>query len=271
MSGSAHVTGKGGQDRRGRAVGGLGAKLSGIVVALGCLLFLGGFAWGAVRYQPYAVPTDSMSPTVPAGDKVLADRIDGTEVHRGDVVVFTDTAWADMPLVKRVVGIGGDTVACCDAKGRLTVNGKAVDEPYVVEGGLGGALGGGAAGAGRASDVEFSTTVPSGKLFLLGDRRSTSVDSRSHLTDAGRGTVDASAVTGRVDGIAWPMGDWRMLPVPTGFAGLPGGISEPGPLRPVLGSILAGALLIFGGAAYEPAVGLAGRRRKRKERSLAAV
>ncbi|MCW0121709.1 signal peptidase I, partial [Bacillus subtilis] len=90
-----------------------------------------GFVWAAVVYQPYTVPTDSMSPTVKPGDRVLAERIDGADVRRGDVVVFTDEVWGATPMVKRVVGVGGDKVACCDREGRLTVNGTPVDEPYL--------------------------------------------------------------------------------------------------------------------------------------------
>ena len=71
-----------------------GQRLSGLAVALGLVLFLGGFAWGALLYRPYTVPTSSMSPTIAAGDRVLAERIDGGEVRRGDVVVFTDKTWA---------------------------------------------------------------------------------------------------------------------------------------------------------------------------------
>ncbi|MGQ4418950.1 S26 family signal peptidase, partial [Streptomyces sp. SAS_269] len=71
-----------------RAGGGrLGERLSGVAMALGLVLFLGGFAWGAVVYRPYTVPTSSMTPTIDAGDRVLAQRVDGTEVRRGDVVV----------------------------------------------------------------------------------------------------------------------------------------------------------------------------------------
>jgi signal peptidase I len=111
--------------------GRLGHKLSGVAVAIGCVLFLGGFAWVALLYQPYTVPTDSMDPTVKGGDRVLAERIDGDDVRRGDVVVFQDSVWGAVPIVKRVVGTGGDEVACCDKQGRLTVNGKALDEPYL--------------------------------------------------------------------------------------------------------------------------------------------
>lgn len=226
----------------GRSNGGhgrLGSVLSGLAVAVGCVLFLGGFVWGAVEYQPYTVPTNSMDPTVKAGDRVLAQRISGDEVRRGDVVVFTDSQWANMPMVKRAVGVGGDKIACCDAAGRLTVNGKAVEEPY-VRGSIGG----------RASTSDFDATVPEGKLFLLGDERSGSLDSRVHLEEPGQGSVPRSAVNARVDAVAWPLG--RMIERPAGFAALPGGVSGPGPLKLVVGAVVAGTLLIFGGAAYGP-------------------
>ncbi|WP_406863391.1 signal peptidase I [Streptomyces sp. HUAS MG47] len=229
-----------------RGGGRVGSVLSGIAVGLGCLLFLGGFVWGALVYQPYTVPTDSMAPTVEVGDRVLAQRIDGSQVRRGDVVVFREALWGDMPMLKRVVGVGGDKVACCAADGRLTVNGKPVDEPYL-----------------RSKDAtvgqDFSVTVPEGKLFLLGDERRNSMDSRVHLQEAGQGSVPRSAVTGRVDAIAWPMDG--VLARPTGFAGLPGGISEPGPVRRIVTAVVAGAALVLAGAAYGPLARMAGRRR----------
>ncbi|MEV8290843.1 signal peptidase I [Streptomyces niveus] len=228
----------------GRGDGGhgrLGNVLSGLVVAVGCVLFLGGFVWGAVEYQPYTVPTDSMDPTVKAGDRVLAQRISGDQVRRGDVVVFKDAEWGDMPMVKRVVGVGGDEVACCDSDGRLTVNGKAIEEPYVqrMPGGL-------------ASTTGFGATVPKGQLFLLGDERSGSLDSRVHLQEQGQGAVPRSTVTARIDAVAWPLGG--LVERPRGFAALPGGVSDPGPVTLVVGSVVLGALLILGGAAYGPVV-----------------
>ncbi|MFC7308770.1 signal peptidase I [Streptomyces monticola] len=218
--------------------GNLGSKLSGLAVALGCVLFLGGFVWGAVLYQPYTVPTQSMSPTIGAGDRVLAERIDGADVRRGDVVVFNQKSWGDLPMVKRVVGIGGDKIACCDDNGRLTVNGKAIEEPYLPK------------DAQAATTGIPPTTVPEGRLFLLGDERSGSLDSTVHLDEAGNGSVPRSSVSARVDAVAWPMKG--MLERPTGFEALPGGLSEPGPLRLVIASVVAGVLLILGGAAYGP-------------------
>ncbi|MFE9682488.1 signal peptidase I [Streptomyces sp. NPDC006285] len=236
--------------------GRLGSKLSGLAVALGCVLFLGGFAWGAVVYQPYTVPTDSMAPTIAGGERVLAERIDGSEVERGDVVVFKQASWGDLPMVKRVVAVGGDTVACC-TQDKLTVNGKKIEEPYLPK------------GSAAESATIPSIEVPEGRLFLLGDERSGSLDSTAHLTEAGNGTVPRSAVSARVDAVAWPMDG--MLARPTGFEAL-GGISEPGPLRLVLTAVVAGAVLVLGGAAYGPVANRAGRRRSGtgpRERALA--
>jgi signal peptidase I len=234
--------------------GRLGNLLSGLAVALGCVLFLGGFVWGAIAYQPYTVPTDSMQPTVNPGDRVLAQRIDGDKVHRGDVVVFTDPVWGDVPLVKRVVGVGGDKIACCDKQGHLTVDGKPVTEPYLKQ-------------SGPASATGFSVKVPAGHLFMLGDNRAVSEDSRVHLTQDD-GSVPDGAVSARVDARLWPLGRLAEVTRPAGFAALPGGVSTEGPVKLVGVSVVAGAVLIFGGAAYGP---IAGRREKRRERRRVPV
>ncbi|KWT63475.1 S26 family signal peptidase [Streptomyces albus subsp. albus] len=231
-------------DDRGRTTGGV---LSGVVMAVGCVLFLGGFVWGALTYRPYTVPTDSMAPTIGVGDRVLAEQVDGAEVRRGDVVVFRDSVWGDLPMVKRVVGVGGDTVACCSKDGRLTINGKPVEEPYLHA-------------KGPASPTSFSSKVPVGQLFLLGDHRNDSLDSRTHLQDADHGTVSRTAVDARVDARAWPLGSMGMVERPTGFAAMPGGTSQPGPVKIIVGAVIVGAVMILGGAAYGP---VARRRRRR--------
>ena len=244
-------------DGRGR----LGNALSNRAVAVGCVLFLGGFAWGAVVYKPYTVPTDSMSPTVNAGDRVLAERIDSGDVRRGDVVVFTDSTWGDVPMVKRVVGVGGDKVACCDKNGRLTVNGEPIEEPYLR------AKGASANGA-PASPQNFTADVPEGQLFLLGDERSTSLDSRVHLQDPGQGSVPRGAVQARVDAVAWPMNG--MVGRPEAFAALPGGVSSDGPLPLQAGALVVGVVLILGGSAYGPIAARSARRSRRPEASAGA-
>ncbi|MEU2074000.1 signal peptidase I [Streptomyces sp. NPDC013489] len=244
MSGNIRTTG---------GHGSLGSKLSGLAVAVGCVLFLGGLVWGALLYQPYSVPTDSMTPTLDVGSKILAQRVDGTEVRRGDVVVFTDPLWGNTPMVKRVAAVGGDTVACCDRDGRLTVNGEPVEEPYLRPGPGGRII---------ASGTEFSVTVPDANLFLLGDDRHTSLDSRTHMEEAGRGSVPRSSVVARVDAVVWPAKG--LLDRPEGFAGLPGGISEPGPVMPLLGAIAAGGVLVLAGGAYGPVVRRMSRLTKRR-------
>ncbi|MFF5334901.1 signal peptidase I [Streptomyces sp. NPDC013181] len=242
-----------GHDDTGR--GRLGARLSGAAVALGCVLFLGGFVWGALVYRPYTVPTGSMSPTVNAGDKVLAQRVDGDTVRRGDVVVFTDPGWGNLPMVKRVVGVGGDKIACCGEDGRLTVNGIPIDEPYLRA-------------SGRASAEDFTAEVPEGRIFLLGDDRTVSLDSRVHLEDAVHGSVPRDSVEARIDAVAWPLGS--MIGRPEAFAALPGGVSSAGPLRLQLTAMGVGMVLILGGAVYGPLAARAARPRRNAKPEAAA-
>lgn len=238
---------RGGGTGRKPAGGRTGQRLSGLAVTLGLVLFLGGFAWAAVVYRPYTVPTSSMTPTIGVGDRVLAQRVDGDEVRRGDVVVFHDKNWvANAPVVKRVVAVGGDTVACC-TNGKLTVNGKQIDEPYLK--------------GGPAELAGFpAVKVPEGRLFLLGDERRGSLDSTAHLTDAARGTVSRADVTARVDSVIWPAKG--MLERPTGFQAL-GALSPPGPLRTIFFLIVAGVVLVFAGGAYGPLAKLLGGSRAR--------
>jgi signal peptidase I len=226
--------------------GRLDSKLSGLAVALGCVLFLGGFVWAAILYRPYTVPTDSMSPTIVAGDRVLAQRIDGAEIKRGDVVVFRQESWGDMPLVKRVVAVGGDTVSCC-TDGKLVVNGKQIQESYLRKG--------------QVAELTAipSITVPKGRLFLLGDERTGSLDSTAHLTEAFNGTVSRDSVDARVDAVVWPMNG--MLARPTGFEPL-GGLSTPGPLRLLIVAIVVGGVLVLGGGAYGSFADRAAKKRR---------
>jgi signal peptidase I len=151
-------------------------------------------------------------------------------------------------MVKRVVGVGGDVVTCCDKQGRLSVNGKPVDETYLV-------------GGGPASLEKFTSTVPRNELFLLGDNRDVSQDSRVHLDDAEQGAVPASDVKARVAATAWPAGRVGMLGRTSAFDGLPGAVrSSAGPLEWLFFAVIAGAVLILGGAAYGPLARLVKRR-----------
>ncbi|CAG7609499.1 signal peptidase I [Actinacidiphila bryophytorum] len=251
-SSSGAMTSTTGSSTAGRGTAGgrgrLGHRLSGAVIALGCVLFLGAAVWAAVVYRPYTVPTNSMVPTVQPGDRLLAQKVSGSDVHRGDVVVFKDKLWGSEPLVKRVVGVGGDTVSCCDAKGRLMVNGKAIDETYLKDGG-------------PASLEPFRTRVPAGEIFLLGDNRAVSEDSRIHLADAEGGSVPVSDVRARVDGVAWPASRMGLLSPTSAFDAVPGsGSPGQGPLGPLTIAVIAGAVLILGGAAYDPVARLFRRR-----------
>ncbi|MEW2132233.1 signal peptidase I [Streptomyces sp. NPDC005435] len=237
--------------RGGEGSGGVGGVLSGIAVALGLVLFLAGFGWAALVYRPYTVPTSSMTPTIDAGDRVLAQRVDGADVRRGDVVVFRDKGWVtNAAVVKRVVAVGGDKVACC-TDGKLTVNGRPIEEPYLPKG--------------STAEIQgFPTvTVPKGRLFLLGDERQGSLDSTAHLTDAARGTVARSAVSARVDSVVWPMKG--MIARPTGFEVL-GKLSQPGPLRLIEAMIVVGAVLVLAGGAYGPVAARLSRSRARTGR-----
>ncbi|MET9078160.1 signal peptidase I [Streptomyces sp. NPDC004232] len=197
-------TGHGGENAR------AGLGISALVLGvLGLVLAVGAVAWLRAAYGVSTLAGDSMRPTYTRGTGIVWERVDGGEVRRGDVVVFTPPASYGIgaPLVKRVIGVGGDRVRCCTAVGSregVSVNGKPVEEPYVY--------GGDADGVHRAYDV----TVPQGRLFLLGDYRADSPDSRFHL-DEQSGTVSESAVLGRVT-------DDRTVPALGVTAALLGGV-----------------------------------------------
>ncbi|MFG2697897.1 signal peptidase I [Kitasatospora sp. NPDC048407] len=161
----------------------------GVVIAIGFVMLVGGFAMLAIQYRPFKIPTGSMSPTLEVGDTVLAHTADGKSIGRGDIVVFQDADWGNATLVKRVAAVGGDTVSG-DREGRITVNGHQVDEPYLAKA--------------TAPAIAFSVTVPEGRLFLLGDFRGNSMDSRSHL-DVAFGSVPASGVKARVEAVILPL------------------------------------------------------------------
>lgn len=169
--------------------------------------------------QPFSIPSGSMEPGLQIGDRVLVAKVGTGPVERGQVVVFdgsglfvpapeprppleallhaTASAVGLAPddgttFVKRVVGIGGDRVSCCDADGRLLVNGEPVDEQgYLFPGDA-------------PSEDAFDVLVPQGMLWVMGDHRSASADSRAHLGSPGGGMVPESRVIGRSVAIAWP-------------------------------------------------------------------
>ncbi|AUG79873.1 Putative signal peptidase I [Kitasatospora sp. MMS16-BH015] len=233
----------------GRRVAGL---VQGLVIGLGFVLMVGGFAVIALNYRPYKVPTNSMSPTVNPGDTVLARTVTPDEIGRGDIVVFRDLTWGTDTMVKRVVGVGGDTVAYGDSVGHLTVNGKPIQEGYLSPA--------------PGLSVNFSIQVPAGRLFLLGDDRGVSLDSRSHLA-VSAGTIPATEVSSRVAGTAWPFGRMAVQHRTTAFDGLGGAVaSGPGPLEPASYAMIGGAALIVLASVLGGLVSLgrwvAGRSRK---------
>jgi len=108
-------------------------------------------------------------------------------------------------LIKRVIGLPGDKVACCDAQGRVTVNGVPLNEQsYLYPGD-------------SPSENRFDIVVPPDRLWVMGDHRLISDDSRDHLGEPGGGTIPENAVIGRAFVIIWPISRWRFLPIPATF------------------------------------------------------
>ncbi len=201
-----------------------------IVIALVIAVVIKTFA-----IQAFFIPSGSMENTLEINDRVLVNKIvyHTRSIHRGDIVVFNgDGSWAPgtVPtssnvveefasgfasmfgfgspgdiLIKRVIGLPGDHVACCDAQGRVTVNGIPLNEQsYLYPGDV-------------PSQIKFNTVVPPGRLWVMGDHRSISDDSRDHQGDPGGGTVPESTVIGRAFVIIWPASRWRILPIPATF------------------------------------------------------
>ncbi|MFC7308771.1 signal peptidase I [Streptomyces monticola] len=187
--------------------------------------------------QAFSIPSDSMQNTLQQGDRVLVDKLTpwfGSEPERGEVVVFNDPGnWLrgeptptpnavqkalsfiglmpsaeEKDLIKRVVGVAGDTVEC-NGTGPLKVNGHALNEKEYVTRGT------------PCSDDDqggqFKVTVPDGKIWVMGDNRQNSLDSRYHQQDPGGGFVPVDNVVGRAFVKAWPIDRWGTLPVPDTF------------------------------------------------------
>lgn len=173
--------------------------------------------------QFFYIPSGSMENTLQVKDRVAVNKVPflSRSINRGDIVVFrdpnnwlpviTDTSAnkyisklktglvavgvlpnpAKQYLVKRVIGVGGDHVVCCTKEGLITVNGKPTTEPYIFAGN-------------KPSDITFDVTVPKGKIWVMGDHRGASADSRYHRDDINKGFVPLSRVTGRVVAVIWP-------------------------------------------------------------------
>jgi signal peptidase I len=210
----------------------------------------GGYGFGRLMlgYHAYTQVSGNMSPTLVRGDRLVVRQVDGVEVHRGDLVAIDMSAYADSPRdgisVVRVVGVAGDTVACCTDE-HLTVDGKPITEPYITPGyeGL----------------FEFSAKVPEGAIFVEGDNRGNSDDSRFG------GPVRLSGVTGIVVATGTVVTPKPLNPV-TSFtdAGLPGTPYSDGTLTGLRWWILGGFVLFVAGiiGVIVTAVRNAGRRRR---------
>lgn len=189
----------------------------------------------ALFLQAFYIPSPSMENTLEVGDRVLVNKMSYRvgDVRRGQVVVFDGIYSFDQPsgkgrslldrmlgligaapseddYIKRVIGIPGDRVRCCDPQGRLQVNGRSLDEPYLYPLDL-------------PSRDKFDIEVPPGRLWVMGDHRSRSADSRSHLGEPGGGTVPLDKVVGRAVAVVWPLKRAGWLSVPPSFEGLTNG------------------------------------------------
>lgn len=201
--------------------------------------------------QAFVIPTGSMQDTLEIGDKILVDKLvyHFRPIHAGDIIVFDGSGSWNAPApssgttsdpltrayddtlrklfdsvgglfgtpigqtdyVKRVIGVPGDHVICCNAQGLITVNGVPVHEQsYLYTGDRPSSHPYGIPG-------RFNVTVPSGYLWVLGDHRDISDDSRGHEADPGNGMVPEKMVIGRAFVIVWPANDWRVLPIPATF------------------------------------------------------
>jgi len=197
-----------------------------VVVALVVSLFIKTFV-----VQFFYIPSGSMENTLQIKDRVAVNKVPfiSTSINRGDVVVFRDPDdWlpeivdydtnkyvskaksalvavgvlpnpAKQYLVKRVVGVAGDHIVCCTKSGKLTINDVEVTEPYIFAGN-------------KPSEMKFDVTVPEGKLWVMGDHRGASADSRYHQEDLNKGFVPLSRVTGRVVAVIWPFKNITYVP-----------------------------------------------------------
>ena len=194
----------------------------------------------AFLIQAFYIPSGSMQTTLEINDRVIVNKFGNffTDVKRGDVVVFRDPGgWlppafqekrsaplqalrnglvfvglapdpAKQHLIKRVIGVGGDRIVCCDASGALVINGKPVKEKYLYKGNA-------------PSEMKFDVTVPKGSLWAMGDHRAASEDSRYHQEDPNKGMVPLNKVVGRAFLVIWPVQHFGLLPRPDALTAIP--------------------------------------------------
>ena len=189
--------------------------------------------------QFFYIPSGSMENTLLVNDRVGVNKFGAlfSDIKRGEVVVFRDPAdWLNVPtnedtglkkvakdalvfvgvlpdpskqyLIKRVIGVGGDRVVCCNASNQIEVNGTPITEPYIYPGD-------------KPSDSEFDVTVPKGFIWVMGDHRGASADSRFHTQDPNKGMVPLDKVTGRALFVIWPLSNLGILEVGKDLSKIP--------------------------------------------------
>lgn len=173
--------------------------------------------------RAFYIPSESMQPTLEVDDRIVVNLLAPgvMDIDRGDVVVFEDTRnwWGSGPqeetnalqdalifiglvpdtsshyVVKRIIGLEGDHIECCDDQGRILINGEPLEEPYLYPGN-------------EPSLSSFDVTVPEGHVWLLGDHREASADSRAHVSESDQGAVPEEDIIGRTLSIVWPVDRW---------------------------------------------------------------
>lgn len=196
-----------------------------VILALLATVLLRGFVTDV-----YTVSQDSMFPTLDDGERILVEKgyPDEDGAQRGDLILFDGTGsfapyegqsgvmaqtleqighWFGIgsppdTYVKRVIAVGGDTVACCDDQGRVTVNGEPSEEPYLPTA---------PSAETPASETDFESVVPPGRVWVMGDHREVSIDSRALLGAPGGGMISEDRIIGRATDVFWPWDDRRRL------------------------------------------------------------
>jgi len=238
-----------------------------VVAALALTILLKAFV-----VQVFSIPTGSMEDTLLPGDRILVSKIvyRFRPIARGDIVVFSGSGswdpvvpapsnplarlWDDAvnlvgiagpqtDYVKRVIGLPGDRVVCCNASGQVTVNGVPLSESSYIYPGA------------APSVPRFNVIVPPGRLWVMGDDRGDSDDSRYRMNDAGRGTIPESAVVGRAFLIIWPLSRVSDLPIPDTF--------KQAGLSAAAAAATVPPAAVGGGTAVAASAALAWRRRRR--------
>lgn len=183
------------------------------------IVYFGTIGIRSSLFQVFAVPSASMDPTLVVGDRILVNKTEVFEYKRRDVVVFKDPDnWMQPPprgkllritdsvglteaqiyFVKRIIGLPGDHVFCCDERGLIEVNGKPLKQGHHPVGD-------------SASKIPFDVVLPGGKYWVMGDNRSNSADSRAHMNSDTHGYVDVKDLKGRVEMVLFPFSVFQSM------------------------------------------------------------